>query len=190
MIGLALLLAVQGATPSAETLATRPPVVATPPARAAQAIAPGGARVPIDPVEAIALFRSLCLPNLTDDGAFAVAVAASEVPFTAIPRRDAGAGQTWRSDRALLSYGQARDGSRRCALLGRTARNVDQLGLSAKLAEALALKTGRTRMGKGQAVTEWSAAGPDGKLVQISAATRNAATGGGTDIRLSAAMAQ
>ena len=181
MIGAAaLLLIAQGAVPSAETLAANPPVVTT----------PSPQRVPIDPVDAIAMFRALCLPNLTDPGAFAVAMAASDVPFTAVPRRDATPGQTWRADRALVTYGQARDGAIRCTLLGRTAGNVDQLALSAKLAEALALKTGRTRMGKGQAVTEWSAAGPDGKAVQISAATRNAPAGGGTDIRLSAAMAR
>ena len=176
MIGAALLLALQTV-----------PVEAEPAAAPAPAATPQ--RVPIDPAAAVALFRTLCLPNLTDEAAFVTAVAASDVPFMAVPRRDAGPGQTWRADRALLTYGTVRDGSRRCTLLGRTGGNVDQLGFSARVAEALALKTGRTRTGKGQAVTDWAAAGPEGRTVQISAATRNA-VGGGTDIRLSATLAK
>ncbi|HEX8447507.1 MAG TPA: hypothetical protein VF649_12950 [Sphingomonas sp.] len=180
MIASALMLAMQAAVPSAETLAAHPPMVSMP--------ATQPQRVAIDPVEAIALFRALCLPHLTDAGAFVVAVAGSGVPFTTVPSRDGGTGQTWRSDRALIRYGQSADGATRCTLLARTAKSVDQLSFSAKLAEALALKTGRTRTGKGQGVTEWSAAGPEGRTVQISAATRNAAGGAGMDIRLSAAL--
>ncbi|WP_076068931.1 hypothetical protein [Sphingomonas montana] len=185
MIGLALLLTAQAVAPSAEMLAARPPVVTTLPGAAAGQ----PQRVAVDPAAAVALFKTLCLPNLTDPTAFSAAVAASDLSFAAIPRRDAGVGQAWRADRALVTYGQARDGAMRCTVLGRATGSVDQLGFSARVAEALALKTGRTRSGKGQAVTDWSAAGPDGRAVRISAGTRNAADGG-TDMRLSAALAK
>ena len=178
-MGTAWLLIAQAVTPDAPTPAAQPPVIS----------APMPQRVAIDPAEAVAAFRALCLPTLTDPAAFAAAVAASGMAFVAVPRRDAGAGQTWRADRALLTYSTARDGAQRCTLLGRTAGILDQLGFSARVAEALALKTGRTRTGKGQAVTDWSAAGPEGRTVRISAATRNG-PGGGTDIRLSAALGQ
>ncbi|MFD1949441.1 hypothetical protein ACFSGX_01505 [Sphingomonas arantia] len=182
-VSVALLIA-QGGVPGAETLRAHPPVVSAP---ASTPVAP--VRVAIDPGAAVTLFKTLCLPNLTDADAFAAAVAASDLKFASVPRRDTGPGQTWRADRALVTYGQARDGAMRCTVLGRAAASVDHLNLSARVAEALVLKTGRTRSGKGQPVTDWSAAGPDGRAVRISAGTRNAADGG-TDIRLSAALAK
>lgn len=146
-------------------------------------------RVAIDPRLAVTTFRDICLPHLADPDGLAAAVTASPIGFVAIPRRDAGTGRSWRADRALLTYGGSSDGAPRCTLLGQAAQGVDQLALAAQVMEALVLKAGRTRSGKGQAVTDWSTAGADGRIVLISAATRNASRRG-TDIRLSAVLAK
>jgi len=184
MMLLALLL--QAATPAT-------PAAPAPPAAPRPSMA--DTIKPIDAALAIDTFKTTCWAALRFPEALRAAVIQAPIALTPVPRDQGGpeAGDLYRSDEALLTY-VASDAlpanipSRQCTLHVRLAGTVDQLSLAGRIATALDLPSGRTSTSTAVSRTSWDMAAPDGRTTRLLAITRNAATGGGTELRLSALL--
>jgi len=149
---------------------------------------------PIDAGVAIETFRKLCWESFRDPEAFHVAIVDAPVPLAAAPRADDAAptAEVYRSDEMVLNY-VASDAlpatvpSRQCRLRVLLSGAADQLALAARIGGLLKLPNGRTRTDPAGADTSWDVAAPDGRIVRLIVATRNARRGG-TELRLSALL--
>jgi len=149
---------------------------------------------PIDAAVAIDTFRKVCWESFRDPDAFHAAIVAAPVPLAAAPHADNAAtpAEVFRSDEMVLNY-VASDAlpatvpSRQCRLRVMLAGAADQLALAARIGGLLKLPTGRTRTDPAGADTNWDVAAPDGRIVRLIVATRNARRGG-TELRLSALL--
>jgi len=159
---------------------------ATPPTAAAEALRP------TDQALAIDTFRVLCWTNLREPEAFHDALPTAPLPLTPAPAADGAAAEVYRAPQAILTY-LASDAlaagvpPRQCRLRVRLGGTVDQLALAARIGEALALPSGRTRTDPTGSTTTWDVAQPDGRIVRLIAATRNAVSGD-SELRLSALL--
>jgi hypothetical protein len=149
---------------------------------------------PIDQARAIETFRTLCWQVFRGAEAFHAAVAGAAKPLAEVPPvADAGqAAEVYRSDEALLSYLAsdmlaANVPSRQCRLRVRLAGAADQLAIAARIGDALKLPSGKTSTDPTGSETTWDVAQPDGRIVRLIAATRNAARGG-SEFRLTALL--
>jgi hypothetical protein len=164
------------------------------PAVPAPAAPPADTLKPIDTGIAIDTFRKVCWESFRDPDAFHAAIVAVPVPLAAAPRADdsASAAEVYRSDEMVLNY-VASDAlpatvpSRQCRLRVLLAGAADQLALAARVGGLLKLPNGRTRTDPAGADTSWDVAAPDGRIVRLIVATRNARRGG-TELRLSALL--
>jgi hypothetical protein len=179
MILLAVML--QAAAPTTPVPAPRPP------AAAADTLKPS------DIGTAIETFRAVCWEHFRDPEAFHAALVAASVPLAAAERADpAQAAEVYRSDEMVLNY-VASDSlpanvpSRQCRLRVQLAGAADQLALAGRIGGVLKLPNGRTRTDPAGAETSWDVAAPDGRIVRLIVATRNAPRGG-TELRLSALL--
>jgi|GEM_PF-6884392 len=171
--------------------------------QAAPAAAPAAAKAPPSPVEklkvidsvaALDLFKAVCWDAFRNPDAFHAAITLAPVPLALQPKAEGSTrpGESYRSNEALLTY-LASDGlpanipSRQCHLRVRLAGAADQLALAARIQQALALPSGRTRTRAEQSQTEWDVPGDDARITRLFAITR-AAPGGTTELRLSALL--
>jgi len=148
---------------------------------------------PIDAGVAIETFRAVCWEHFRDPEAFHAALVDAAVPLAAAPRADpAQPAEVYRSDEMVMNY-VASDSlpvnvpSRQCRLRVQLAGAADQLALAARIGGVLKVGSGRTRTNPSGAETSWDVAAPDGRIVRLILATRNAARGG-TELRLSALL--
>jgi hypothetical protein len=181
MILAALLLAMQAPAASA-------------PAAAKPAPSPVEKLKVIDSVAALDLFKAVCWDAFRNPDAFHAAVTLAPVPLALQPKAEGPAqpGETYKADEALLTYLAsdtlpANIPSRQCSLRVRLAGAANQLALAARVSQALALPSGRTRTRADQSQTEWDVPGPDARVARLFAVTR-AAPGGTTELRLSALL--
>lgn len=185
MILTALILAMQAAPA---------PSAAAPAAAAKPAPSPVEKLKVIDSVAALDLFKAVCWDAFRNPDAFHAAVTLAPVPLALQPKPEGSdqPGESYKADEALLTYLASdilpRDiPSRQCNLRVRLAGAADQLALAARIQQALALPSGRTRTRASQSQTEWDVPGPDARVARLFAITR-AAPGGTTELRLSALL--
>lgn len=126
---------------------------------------------PIEPGDAIALFKRVCADPFPDPTRFAAAVAAEPGPFRKLVKTPAEAmqpGERYDGDRAQIGYS---DGiglpldlpAPQCTVGARLATAPDHPAIAAAAAAALGLPVGKTR-GKGRLETQWDAATPAGRF--------------------------
>jgi hypothetical protein len=131
----------------------------------------GGTLQPMSAVDAVALFKRVCVDPFPDPARFETALAAEDDTYQKTPKTPEQAmqpGDSYYSNRAQFGYAAAdwlpRDlPSPQCALTVRLDAAPDHPAIASATAAAIGLPPGKTS-GKGRIQTQWDVGAPGGKF--------------------------